>query len=105
MALIPSKNRDNSVNDNLSRFEEMLKGTDEGKKWFMRAKIDYQSPNGAMRDPAVFRCVDKAHHVTGFVEHAIRLHGTEHIPDESYNTVTNTKPTRCTTSLVLSSTR
>lgn len=65
MALTPSKRRDESVQDNLARFEEMLSGSEEGQKWFMRAKIDYKSPNGTLRDPAVYRCVNKPHHVTG----------------------------------------
>lgn len=66
-AMIPSKRRDESIEDNLKRFEQMLGGGEEGTKWFMRAKIDYQSPNGTLRDPAVYRCVNKAHHVTGLV--------------------------------------
>jgi glutamyl-tRNA synthetase len=65
MALIPSKRRDESIENNLERFEAMLKGTEEGQKWFLRAKIDHTSPNGAMRDPAVYRCVLKPHHITG----------------------------------------
>ncbi|KAJ9101377.1 hypothetical protein QFC20_005258 [Naganishia adeliensis] len=65
MALIPSKNRDASVATNLAHFSEMCSGSEEGQKWFLRAKIDYTSPNGAMRDPAVYRCINKAHHVTG----------------------------------------
>jgi glutamyl-tRNA synthetase len=65
MALVPSKNRDASVETNLAHFAEMCSGSEEGQKWFLRAKIDYTSPNGAMRDPAIYRCINKAHHVTG----------------------------------------
>lgn len=65
MALIPSKRRDESIEENLKRFDEMLSGSEEGQRWFLRAKMDYQSPNGAMRDPAIYRCINKPHHVTG----------------------------------------
>jgi glutamyl-tRNA synthetase len=65
MALIPSRNRDASIEDNLRRFDEMITGSEEGSKWFLRAKIDYTSPNGALRDPAIYRCINKPHHVTG----------------------------------------
>ena len=64
-AMVPSKRRDESIEDNMKRFEEMLNGTEEGQKWFMRAKIDHLSPNGSLRDPAVYRCVNKPHHITG----------------------------------------
>lgn len=65
MALIPSKHRDDSIEDNLKRWEEMLTGSEEGQKWFLRAKMDHTSPNGALRDPAIYRCINKPHHVTG----------------------------------------
>lgn len=64
-AEIPSKNRDASVEDNLARFHELLKGTEEGRKWSGRAKIDYKHKNGTMRDPVVFRYVEGSHHITG----------------------------------------
>ncbi|RXK38195.1 glutamate-tRNA ligase [Tremella mesenterica] len=64
-AEIPSKNRDASVEDNLARFRELLTGSEEGRKWSGRAKIDYQHKNGSMRDPVVFRYVEGAHHITG----------------------------------------
>lgn len=64
-AEIPSKNRDASVEENLARFKDMCAGTDAGKKWSLRAKIDYQHKNGTMRDPVIYRYVDASHHVTG----------------------------------------
>lgn len=45
----------------------MLAGSEEGKKWSLRAKIDYQHKNGSMRDPVVYRYVDGSHHITGSV--------------------------------------
>ncbi|WRT69194.1 glutamate-tRNA ligase [Kwoniella shivajii] len=64
-AEIPSKNREASIEENLARFKEMLSGSDEGKKWSLRAKIDYQHKNGSMRDPVIYRYVDGSHHITG----------------------------------------
>ncbi|ORY03313.1 glutamyl-tRNA synthetase-like protein [Clohesyomyces aquaticus] len=62
---IPSERRDSSVEDNLARFEEMKKATDEGIKWCIRAKISVDDPNKAMRDPVIYRCSPEVHHRTG----------------------------------------
>ncbi|KAI9269578.1 tRNA synthetases class I, catalytic domain-containing protein [Helicostylum pulchrum] len=64
-ARIPSKCRDNSIEENLRRFAEMAKGSEEGLKNCLRAKIDYNSPNGTMRDPVIYRCNLTPHHYTG----------------------------------------
>ena len=45
----------------------MLSGSAEGRKWSLRAKIDYQHKNGTMRDPVIYRFVDASHHITGYV--------------------------------------
>ncbi|KAF2279854.1 glutamyl-tRNA synthetase-like protein [Westerdykella ornata] len=62
---IPSERRDSSVEDNLARFEEMKKGTEEGIRWCIRAKISVDDPNKAMRDPVIYRCSPEVHHRTG----------------------------------------
>ncbi|KAI7897974.1 tRNA synthetases class I, catalytic domain-containing protein [Cokeromyces recurvatus] len=61
----PSKCRDNSVEENLRRFQEMTKGSKEGLQNCLRAKIDYASLNGTMRDPVIYRCNLTPHHYTG----------------------------------------
>ncbi|TIA90962.1 hypothetical protein E3P99_01308 [Wallemia hederae] len=62
----PSKHRDMSVDEVLQHFEEMSKGTEEGSRWVLRAKIDYASDIGTMRDPNIYRVVPHAdHHRTG----------------------------------------
>ncbi|KAF2021367.1 glutamyl-tRNA synthetase [Aaosphaeria arxii CBS 175.79] len=62
---IPSERRDSSVEDNLARFEEMKKATEEGLKWCIRAKISVDDPNKALRDPVIYRCSPEVHHRTG----------------------------------------
>ncbi|KIP08865.1 hypothetical protein PHLGIDRAFT_103677 [Phlebiopsis gigantea 11061_1 CR5-6] len=62
---IASKHRDDSVEDNLKHFEEMKKGTEEGLRWCIRAKMSVDNPNKALRDPVIYRCNILPHHRTG----------------------------------------
>ncbi|EST08650.1 Glutamyl/glutaminyl-tRNA synthetase, class Ib, anti-codon binding domain protein [Kalmanozyma brasiliensis GHG001] len=63
---IPSKRREASIEENMTRFAEMSTGSAEGRKWCLRAKISYEDPNKAMRDPVIYRCnPDVTHHRTG----------------------------------------
>ncbi|KAF2200903.1 glutamyl-tRNA synthetase [Delitschia confertaspora ATCC 74209] len=62
---IASGRRDATVEENLARFEEMKKGSEEGVKWCIRAKISVDDPNKAMRDPVIYRCSPETHHRTG----------------------------------------
>lgn len=64
---IASKNRENSVTDNLAVLEEMKKGTTNGLKSCIRAKMSVDNPNKAMRDPVIYRCNIIPHHRTGDV--------------------------------------
>lgn len=59
--LQPSANRNNSAEKSLQLFDEMLKGTEKGFQCVARAKIDYKSQNGCMRDPVIARCVKTEH--------------------------------------------
>jgi glutamyl-tRNA synthetase len=62
---VASERRDSSVEDNLAHFEEMKKGTVEGLRWCIRAKMSVDDPNKAMRDPVIYRCSPEVHHRTG----------------------------------------
>ncbi|XP_067942560.1 bifunctional glutamate/proline--tRNA ligase-like [Watersipora subatra] len=62
---INSRNRDNDVAKNLSKWEEMKAGTDYGQTCCVRAKIDMASDNGCMRDPTLYRCKPEPHPHTG----------------------------------------
>ncbi|KAL2825945.1 tRNA synthetases class I, catalytic domain-containing protein [Aspergillus cavernicola] len=62
---LASKRRDATIEENLARFEEMKKGTEEGLRWCIRAKMSVDNPNKAMRDPVIYRCNLNSHHRTG----------------------------------------
>lgn len=63
---IASKHRNMTVEETLRIFDEMKNGTDEGKKFCIRAKLSVDNPNKAMRDPVIYRCnTEDAHHRTG----------------------------------------
>lgn len=62
MARVESKHRNNSVEENLKWFEELLKGSPQGRTYCMRAKIDMSSVNGTMRDPVLYRFVRTTHY-------------------------------------------
>jgi glutamyl-tRNA synthetase len=63
---IPSKRRDRSIEENLRIFEEMKQASQEGLAHCMRAKLSFDNPNKAMRDPVIYRCnIENSHHRTG----------------------------------------
>ena len=62
----PTPSRDNTVEENLRLWDEMQRGTPEGQKCCLRAKIDFRAANGALRDPTIYRVVlDPPHLRTG----------------------------------------
>ena len=54
-----------AMEKNLAVWEEMIKGTEYGQKFALRAKIDYRSENGCLRDPTIYRCKPEEHVRTG----------------------------------------
>lgn len=60
-----SPDRNRSVEDNLSLFDQMRKGEFEEGAYVLRAKIDMASPNVNLRDPAIYRIRKAHHHRTG----------------------------------------
>ncbi|KJZ76911.1 hypothetical protein HIM_03788 [Hirsutella minnesotensis 3608] len=62
---LPSKRRGLSVQQTLAKFAEMKAGSEQGQRWCLRAKIVYDSPNGTLRDPVIYRCNLTPHHRTG----------------------------------------
>ncbi len=59
----PYRNR--SVEENLSLFEKMKNGEFKEGEHVLRAKINMASPNMLMRDPIMYRILNKSHHRTG----------------------------------------
>ncbi len=62
---IASPHRNQSVEENLQLFEKMKNGDFEAGRYVLRAKIDMASPNMLMRDPLLYRIINRAHHRTG----------------------------------------
>ena len=61
---VDSPHRNRSVKENLELFEKMRKGEFKEGECVLRAKIDMQSPNLKMRDPAMYRIMFKHHMLT-----------------------------------------
>ena len=62
---LPSKHRNMDIKETLQRFAEMKTGSAQGQRWALRARIAYDSPNGTLRDPVIYRCNMTPHHRTG----------------------------------------
>ncbi len=61
----PSPHRDRPIEESLDLFRRMKAGEFEEGQYVLRAKIDMNSPNLHMRDPAIYRIKKEAHHRTG----------------------------------------
>eukprot|EP00009_Paramoeba_aestuarina_P006388 CAMPEP_0201519550 /NCGR_PEP_ID=MMETSP0161_2-20130828/10072_1 /ASSEMBLY_ACC=CAM_ASM_000251 /TAXON_ID=180227 /ORGANISM="Neoparamoeba aestuarina, Strain SoJaBio B1-5/56/2" /LENGTH=467 /DNA_ID=CAMNT_0047917615 /DNA_START=6 /DNA_END=1405 /DNA_ORIENTATION=+ len=55
--------RENTIQENTRLWNEMQIGSEEGRKCCLRAKIDFRAPNGALRDPTIYRVVLHPAHV------------------------------------------
>ena len=62
---IESPYRNRPVEESLDLFERMKNGEFESGSMSLRAKIDMTSPNMNMRDPVMYRILNKPHHRTG----------------------------------------
>ena len=62
---VDSPYRNRSVEENLTLFEGMKNGDYGESEHVLRAKINMQSTNMLMRDPIMYRVVNRAHHRTG----------------------------------------
>ncbi|TQV95455.1 glutamyl-tRNA synthetase [Cordyceps javanica] len=69
----PSARRDRPATESLELFKEMRDGTEIGKRHCIRARIKFDSSNGSMRDPIVYRFPSwdadegpQPHHRTGW---------------------------------------
>ena len=62
---VESPFRNRPVEESLELFEKMKNGEFESGSMSLRAKIDMISPNMNMRDPVMYRILNKPHHRTG----------------------------------------
>lgn len=62
---VESPYRNRPVEESLDLFERMKNGEFESGSMSLRAKIDMVSPNMNMRDPVMYRILNKPHHRTG----------------------------------------
>ncbi|XP_072954880.1 glutamate--tRNA ligase, cytoplasmic [Typha angustifolia] len=62
---IESKCRNNTVDENLTLWKEMIAGSERGIQCCVRGKLDMQDPNKALRDPVYYRYNGIAHHRIG----------------------------------------
>lgn len=62
---VESPYRNRPVEESLNLFEKMKNGEFESGSMSLRAKIDMISPNMNMRDPVMYRILNKPHHRTG----------------------------------------
>eukprot|EP00268_Persea_americana_P062378 TRINITY_DN79948_c0_g1_i1.p1 TRINITY_DN79948_c0_g1~~TRINITY_DN79948_c0_g1_i1.p1 ORF type:complete len:734 (-),score=153.77 TRINITY_DN79948_c0_g1_i1:276-2477(-) len=62
---IESKCRNNSVDQNLALWKEMIAASERGLQCCVRGKLDMQAPNKSLRDPVYYRCNPISHHRIG----------------------------------------
>jgi len=62
---IESPFRNRPVEESLALFEKMKNGEVESGSMSLRAKVDMNSPNMNLRDPVMYRVLNKPHHRTG----------------------------------------
>jgi len=73
-----SPNRDRPIAENLALFEQMKAGAFAEGSHVLRAKIDMQAANMHMRDPIMYRILNKSHHRTGTRWHIYPMYDWTH---------------------------
>ncbi|GFY99681.1 glutamyl/glutaminyl-tRNA synthetase, class Ic [Actinidia rufa] len=62
---IESRCRNNSPEENMKLWKEMIAGSERGLQCCIRGKLDMQDPNKSLRDPVYYRCNPIPHHRIG----------------------------------------
>ncbi|MEM7754119.1 MAG: glutamine--tRNA ligase/YqeY domain fusion protein [Planctomycetota bacterium] len=81
--------RDRPAAESLARFADMAEGRVEDGGAVLRARIDLSSPNMNLRDPAMYRVVNRAHHRTGDRWHVYPMYDWAHGLEDSIEGITN----------------
>lgn len=85
----PSPYYSRTVEENLDLFEKMKNGEFmEGSK-ILRAKIDMASPNMILRDPVIYRIINKTHHHVGDVWKIYPMYDFAHPISDYYEGITD----------------
>ncbi len=85
----PSPFRDRPVEESLARFRDMVEGRVADGGAVLRAKIDMASPNMNLRDPVMYRVLNKPHHRTGDTWHVYPMYDWAHGLEDSIEGITN----------------
>ena len=62
---IESRCRNNSLEENMKLWKEMIASSERGLQCCIRGKLDMQDPNKSLRDPVYYRCNPIPHHRIG----------------------------------------
>ena len=81
--------RDRPAAENLELFEKMKRGEFADGTRVLRAKIDMASPNINLRDPVMYRVVNKPHHRTGSAWHIYPMYDWAHGLEDAFEGVTH----------------
>ena len=65
LARIESSRRNTLPAEVLKMWKEMIKGSEVGKTYCLRIKMDMKNDNATLRDPVIYRCNEDKHHRTG----------------------------------------
>jgi len=83
----PFRNR--TIEENLALFEKMRNGEFSEGSHVLRAKIDMSSPNINLRDPVMYRIINKPHHRTGDKWHIYPMYDFAHPLSDAFEGVTH----------------
>lgn len=85
----PSPFRDRPTGESLAMFEKMKTGGVPDGGAVLRARIDMASPNLNMRDPVMYRVLNKPHHRTGSAWHIYPMYDWAHGLEDSIEGITH----------------
>ena len=85
----PSPFRERPVDESLALFAKMKSGGFPDGGAVLRAKIDMASPNMNLRDPVMYRVVNKPHHRTGSTWHIYPMYDWAHGLEDSIEGITH----------------
>jgi glutaminyl-tRNA synthetase len=86
---IDSPYRNRSAEESLELFRQMRDGKHPDGAHVLRAKIDMQSPNINMRDPALYRIKNAEHHRTGAKWHIYPMYSYAHPIEDALENITH----------------